>query len=56
MFLKNNSSLYDPRTKTAKDISWNFGKFLVDSNSKVIKYYEPQFEPKNIVPDIQRLI
>jgi glutathione peroxidase-family protein len=29
-YLRNHSELYDPVTKTAKVIPWNFAKFLVN--------------------------
>ena len=38
------------------DIVWNFTKFLVDRNGEVTKRYDPTFEPKNIEPDILKLL
>ena len=38
------------------DISWNFTKFLVDREGKVIKRYDPTFDPKDIEPDLKELI
>lgn len=38
------------------DVEWNFAKFLVDTNGKVVKRYHPQFEPNNIVDDIKSLM
>lgn len=40
-FLRNNSSLYDPVTKTAKVIPWNFAKFFVNSKGQVINFFAP---------------
>jgi len=37
-------------------IKWNFTKFLVDRNGKVVKRYAPTTEPKNIEEDIIKLI
>lgn len=34
-------------------IKWNFTKFLVDKDGKVIKRYAPQTEPNKIEPDLQ---
>jgi glutathione peroxidase len=31
-FVRRHSSLYDPKTNEVGEISWNFGKFLVDIN------------------------
>ncbi|WP_374077505.1 glutathione peroxidase [Bdellovibrio bacteriovorus] len=37
-------------------IKWNFTKFLVGKNGKVLKRYAPQEEPKNITEDIQKAL
>lgn len=34
----------------AKEVSWNFGKFLIDKTGKVIGSYEPSVAPEN--PDL----
>ena len=52
-FLRSNSSLFDPKKKTSKEIPWNFAKFLVDANGQVIKYYEPKVFPEEILDDIR---
>ena len=38
------------------DISWNFAKFLVDGNGKVVKHYMPDHEPNAIVADFEPLL
>ena len=38
------------------DVEWNFAKFLVDKNGKVVKRYPPTLEPNNIVDDIKSLM
>lgn len=35
-------------------IKWNFTKFLVDKNGKVVKRYAPQVEPMSIKKDIEK--
>ncbi len=40
-FLKYNSALYDESSGSAGPIKWNFGKFLLDREGRVIKYYSP---------------
>ncbi len=40
----------------SEKIKWNFTKFLVDQNGKVVKRYAPKTEPKAIEADIQRLL
>lgn len=42
VFLRNNSELYDPETKTAKVVPWNFAKFFLSPEGKVIKYFPPE--------------
>jgi glutathione peroxidase len=37
-------------------IKWNFTKFLVDKNGKVIKRYAPSVKPSEIEEDIKRLL
>ena len=49
-YLRENSSL------AGADISWNFGKFLCNADGEVVKYYEPDFEPNQILPDIEDLL
>jgi glutathione peroxidase len=40
----------------SKNIKWNFTKFLVDSNGKVIERYAPTTEPSKIENDILKLL
>jgi glutathione peroxidase len=37
-------------------VKWNFTKFLVGKDGKVVKRYAPQTEPKEIIQDIERLL
>ncbi|UXI20574.1 hypothetical protein NH340_JMT06517 [Sarcoptes scabiei] len=37
-------------------IKWNFTKFLVDKDGQPIKRYAPNFEPKDIEPDIDKIL
>lgn len=37
-------------------IKWNFTKFLIDRQGKVIKRFAPSFEPKDIEPFIKELL
>ena len=37
-------------------IKWNFTKFLVDKNGKVIKRYAPSVTPKELEADIKKLL
>ena len=38
------------------DIKWNFGKFLVDGDGKVVQRYVPTTSPLQIEPDIKPLL
>ena len=54
--------LYGYLKKTAPDalgmtaIKWNFTKFLVDAEGKVLQRFAPNVEPAEIVPDIEALL
>jgi glutathione peroxidase len=37
-------------------IKWNFTKFLVDRNGKVVKRYAPTTKPESIAGDIEKLL
>ena len=37
-------------------IKWNFTKFLVDRDGKVVERYAPNAEPASIGPDIEKLL
>ena len=42
--------------KKAGDIKWNFTKFLVDKEGKVIDRYSPTFKPEDMEEDIKKII
>ena len=42
--------------KEPKDIKWNFTKFLVDRNGKVVARYSPTFKPEDMEEKIKELI
>ena len=42
--------------KKEGDIVWNFTKFLVDRNGKVVKRYNPTLEPKEIEKDLMNIM
>ena len=37
-------------------IKWNFTKFLVDQNGRVIRRYSPRVKPEKIAKDIEKLL
>ena len=40
----------------SEKIKWNFTKFLVDKDGKVLKRYAPNLEPKEITADIEKIL
>ena len=42
--------------KNPEDIKWNFTKFLVDRNGKVVKRYSPTFKPEDMEEKIKELL
>lgn len=42
--------------RTGSDIRWNFTKFLLDKDGRVVERYSPTVLPEEIVPDIERLL
>lgn len=38
------------------DIPWNFTKFLVDGEGKVLRRYAPTVTPEEIEPDLEPLL
>ena len=55
-FLRSKSALYDSQKKVAKEIPWNFTKFLVSGDGKKVRYYNPRIDPVKIVPDIEKFM
>ena len=45
-----------PGALGSKKIKWNFTKFLVDAEGKVLKRYAPMTKPEAIEKDIERLL
>jgi glutathione peroxidase len=43
-------------TPDNEPIKWNFAKFLVDQEGRVVKRYAPTVEPASIAPDIEALL
>lgn len=39
-----------------EQIKWNFTKFLVDREGNVVGRYEPPVEPKDLAPEIEKLL
>eukprot|EP00276_Gloeochaete_wittrockiana_P007494 CAMPEP_0184643354 /NCGR_PEP_ID=MMETSP0308-20130426/189_1 /TAXON_ID=38269 /ORGANISM="Gloeochaete witrockiana, Strain SAG 46.84" /LENGTH=163 /DNA_ID=CAMNT_0027071235 /DNA_START=273 /DNA_END=764 /DNA_ORIENTATION=+ len=44
------------KAKFPGDITWNFGKFLVNKKGDVVKRYEPTVNPNDLVADIEAVL
>ena len=55
-YLRCKSELYDESSGKAKEIPWNFAKFLVDRSGKVVAYYSPQTEPNHLKAMIESML
>ncbi|WP_433799837.1 glutathione peroxidase [Actinomycetospora sp. CA-084318] len=42
--------------EAAGDVAWNFTKFLVDRDGRVVRRYEPPVPPEDIAADLERLL
>ena len=40
----------------SEKVKWNFTKFLVDSNGRVVRRYAPTAKPEEIRADIEKLL
>ena len=54
--MRRNSELYIEADKVAGEIPWNFAKFLVNEEGKVVKYWGPQSDPESTVEDVLKLL
>ena len=52
-YLRANSELWDSSKKMAREIPWNFTKFLVDANGKVVKFYPPEIPPDDFRGEVE---
>ena len=55
-FLRRHSELYDPKSDTCKEIEWNFVKFIVDQDGKVIAFKPATDKPESFRPLIEKLL
>lgn len=46
-YLRLNSELKSGNNE-AKEVPWNFGKFLLDADGNVVKFYNPDVKPKEM--------
>jgi glutathione peroxidase len=52
-FLRNSTpELYDAESGTTGVVPWNFAKFVLDREGKVIKFAHPSVKPQELLPTI----
>jgi glutathione peroxidase len=56
LYLKFKSADFNKGETELKNIPWNFGKFLTDSEGKVIRFYKPDEDPTKMIPEIEKLL
>lgn len=54
-FLKKHSSLYRANVDKVLPVAWNYGKFLVDPQGKVVQYSKPTAPPLDLESKIRAL-
>ena len=55
-FLRSNAKELNKGNGEVGEIAWNFGKFLVDKDGQVIKYWDPTVEPKDLLPEVEKFL
>ena len=55
-YLRANSKLWDADKQVAREIPWNFTKFLVSGDGKKIRYYHPKINPIQMRDDISKYL
>lgn len=55
VYLRQNSPLCQA-DGSSKEIPWNFGKFLLNSDGKVVDFFHPSKKPKEIIPTLNQLL
>jgi glutathione peroxidase len=51
-YLKKNDLYFNLGENQLKNIPWNFTKFLVKPNGEILKFFSPDFEPKDMENEI----
>ena len=54
--LRRYSNLYDEKTGKAKQVPWNFSKFLVNQKGEVVKYDDASSKVESFRDDIKKLL
>ena len=44
---------YEENKKEPKEIPWNFAKFIVNKEGKVVSFHNPQVDPTDLVKNIE---
>jgi len=49
-------SMFQPEQLESNDVKWNFTKFLIDRDGRIVKRFEPNVLPQDIAADIEKLL
>ena len=55
-YLRSHSELYRPVKNSAKEVPWNFTKFILDSTGEVVKYVDPKQMAEEAENDIRAVL
>jgi glutathione peroxidase len=55
-YLRRNSELYDAKSGNCRQIPWNFAKFLLDGDGKVLRFISSEVPPNEFKEDIIKLL
>ena len=55
-YCRANSELYKPVKNTAKEIPWNFTKFVIDATGSNVKFMDPRTLAETAEKDIRAIL
>ncbi|CAK56203.1 unnamed protein product (macronuclear) [Paramecium tetraurelia] len=55
-FLRLNSNNLRVSETSARQVPWNFGKFLLDSQGNVVAFFQPTQKPNEMIAQIEKLL
>ena len=55
-FCRYNSSLFNAKRNLVSEIPWNFAKFFLNSEGKVVSYHTPQELPESLEGKIKEML
>ena len=55
-YLRRNSELWDEKEKKAREIPWNFAKFILNADGKVVKFYDSGVTPNEFKDELEAML